>query len=534
VDDQLNKAVIKDTSSAAISHRIKEPNWIVRHWRGDLSLPVSYWVIGFLLNITIGVAMGVFAQTAPMMDMPPRTSGAAIFAVFFLVALFTIWQIVGTWRSAAKHTSRGGSAFWAGAARLALILGALKGIVEYQKQFPLIKESAYLALGIDRIPPHEIRILADGRELELSGGIDWGTTDEVAAELAKNTNVAIIHLNSIGGRINEAQSLHDLIKSKNLATYTSSECASACTLAYLAGRERYIGEKGRIGFHSSAIVGDDKPFELLNDEMAALYRSHGLSDAFINKALAVDPKSMWYPSHDELLTANVVSAIVDSRYYGMSGVKDWADAFKIEQGLLELDAFAVLKENDPATYGQMKTIFVNGIKAGRPLFDITQDVRAIFMAQVVPKYLKTAPDKELLEYWRQQMAEARYIANLSADDCVAFLGIRRPVKPFDIQKALPDDMIKQDLTLLANLMRGAIRSPQTPGNVEQYGETFATIIMKMAAIDPEYMNVLKDMDRYQGPNEKLCAATMALYDLILDLPPEKEPGSLIRAMMNGI
>ena len=36
------------------------PNYFVRHWRGGLSLPVAYWLNGFLGNIAVLLIVGVF------------------------------------------------------------------------------------------------------------------------------------------------------------------------------------------------------------------------------------------------------------------------------------------------------------------------------------------------------------------------------------------------------------------------------------------------------------------------------------------
>src|SRR5262245_5514406 len=97
-------------------------NYFLRHWRGELPLPVSYWLNGMLGCLFVGILSGVVSAF-------DATSGlkVAVAAVIFLYVLsfaVSIWQIVGTWRSASNHTERGGNAVWAGLAKAVLVLGA--------------------------------------------------------------------------------------------------------------------------------------------------------------------------------------------------------------------------------------------------------------------------------------------------------------------------------------------------------------------------------------------------------------------------
>jgi hypothetical protein len=128
------------------------------------------------------------------------------------------------------------------------------------------------------------------------------TTDAIAKLLDASPSVQIIHMNSQGGRMTEAYRLYTLIKDRHLITYTSGTCASACSIAFLAGRERYLGENGRLGFHSvrfgelSGTVATE-----LNDQVRERLGANGVPVWFINHALSTAPKDMWYPTKEELL-----------------------------------------------------------------------------------------------------------------------------------------------------------------------------------------------------------------------------------------
>jgi hypothetical protein len=109
--------------------RINCANYILRHWQGDLSLWVSYWVNGWLFGI--GYLVGLFLITN--YPSPSITYAIGLSIVIALGLAMHVWQLIGLWRSARKHTERGGRTIWASLAQLSVILGWLgfaRGIFE--------------------------------------------------------------------------------------------------------------------------------------------------------------------------------------------------------------------------------------------------------------------------------------------------------------------------------------------------------------------------------------------------------------------
>jgi hypothetical protein len=148
--------------------RTREPNFLVKHWRGDYSLGFSYWVIGSLLTVIVVAITTAIGSSSGLRELGPRASGTAILVFYGFVVTLTLWQLVGIWRSADKHSQRGGKAFWAGLAKVMVVLGLLRAAGDFTTQgIPLISEGAKLFVGIDNTPPHQIRLLRDGTELEL-------------------------------------------------------------------------------------------------------------------------------------------------------------------------------------------------------------------------------------------------------------------------------------------------------------------------------------------------------------------------------
>src|SRR5262249_13290303 len=177
----------------------------------------------------------------------------------FLVAA-SVWQLVGIWRSAGRtieeRKRRGKYAIWAGLARLATVLGFLSFVGNsVQYTLPNVLANFKIAFRGDSIPHHMLKALNGGSEIELAGGMHFGTAADLRTLLDATTGVRTIDLDSLGGRVAEAEHVRDLIRERHLATYTAAYCASACTVAYMGGSPRYLGPGGKLGFHRFSFPG---------------------------------------------------------------------------------------------------------------------------------------------------------------------------------------------------------------------------------------------------------------------------------------
>src|SRR5207249_6328862 len=116
--------------------------------------------------------------------------------------------------------------------------------------------------------------------------------------------------NSRGGRLAEAQKVASAIRARTLDTYVEDLCASACTYAFLAGRDRAATPNARIGFHQPSFVGlDPSTQESATREMMVVYRNAGLPDTFIGRVAGTSPEHMWFPTRDELIEAHVITRV---------------------------------------------------------------------------------------------------------------------------------------------------------------------------------------------------------------------------------
>lgn len=104
--ERMNQAVARE---AAMKGHL-----LVRLWRGDVALRITYWVAGVL-----GGLIGTILASIAIL------SGSLVLQLvaFLLLAGHYVFMVVAIWRSAGKYT---GNKIWAHLARISLVLGFLR------------------------------------------------------------------------------------------------------------------------------------------------------------------------------------------------------------------------------------------------------------------------------------------------------------------------------------------------------------------------------------------------------------------------
>ena len=313
-DPATSVASAPSTSSGA-----RRRSYFVRHWRGELSLPVSYWV-NFVLGGLAGFAVGAGASAVTVDMRDPRLVLAIGLAIIAFGLSLPVWQIVGVWRSAGHHRARGGRRFWAVTARVLMALGVLRvGGVVANDVVPQLPIFWAIAVG-DRGMTNELRVLDNGSELLFAGRIGFGLTGEIRALLDEHPEIRRLQLSSVGGRVLEARRLHDFIRSRGLDTYAAGLCASACTIAFMGGTQRLVAPEARLGFHQGNIPGGTAAdLARQNRRDKSLLIEDGVDRDFVERAYATPNAEVWYPTREELLRARIVTGIVRADGEGRKG-----------------------------------------------------------------------------------------------------------------------------------------------------------------------------------------------------------------------
>jgi len=148
-------------------------------------------------------------------------------------------------------------------------------------------------------------VTADHRVLIVTGEFTQGIAEAVEQSLAATRSVRIVVFESPGGDVDEAMRIGRDIKQNGLETGVATECSSACTYSFIAGRERILLPGAQLGFHAcqKAVW----YVECKNQKYSSYLAASGIDETFIRKALSVDPRDIWYPRPEELLAAHVIT-----------------------------------------------------------------------------------------------------------------------------------------------------------------------------------------------------------------------------------
>ncbi|WP_415892633.1 zinc-ribbon domain-containing protein [Neptuniibacter sp. PT8_73] len=507
-------------------------NYFSKHWRGDYSLGVSYWLNYVLISAICTGIVTVLIGSDYWKGLDIRAHAYGLILLYAVLIPLVLWQVVGTFRSASKHVQRGGKLFWATAVHILVIIGFLRFAAQVVTiDGPVLLESFQRITSGPDIPAYELRVMREGKELELAGGMPFGTADAVRNILDATPTIKTIHLNNSGGLIEEGINLAKLISNRQLITFTSDLCASSCTIAFVAGQERYLGKNGFLGFHSASFGSlDGTKLSELNYELRGMYKQYGVSNGFIDKALSISSTDLWKPTQAELINANIVDEIVNPDNFALSGFSSWRDQKKIDDILTSTPALKAVSKYDPSFYKVISNIVFEGIQAGKSLNELKFEVRSHLLPRVIERYLPVAPNKELVAYWDTQIDEMEYLLSLSADHCVNFAYPDMFPSHLDLNSLLPKEMAARDVQALANLIKSASLSPVLNESTALAEKDLEKVALKLMIKGEDYLLSIGSPEEYKNKPDILCNSLLELYYQVFALPPNRV-GPVLRYML---
>lgn len=482
-----------------------------KHWNGDYSLGRSYWVNTFLVSL-FAPALGLLLSPI-LQDLPARYSSAAVLVLTALGLLAWTWAISGTWASANKHVQRGGKLWWANAAKVAIVLGILRTVVEVGDMSRSLAAYWRVALGEQPGPQYTIQVSADGKSVVLKGGMNDGTAEALTMALDMAPAVNTVVFSSTGGWIREGNLVAKVISERRLMTYVEGECTSACTIAFLAGIDRAAGPNAHIGFHQFKSVGEAGG-SADDDAMArAVYERAGIPGEFIAKVVSTPPAKVWYPTHEELLAANIITR----RSLGGETASVATRLLTRDAAVAELKkekAFAALAQRYHEEFEQIVDEIWVRIQQRQTDVEVFSAGRTRLM-QFYSKLMPLASDESLFALNQIILDQATALRTKSAEACVEV--VFPSGKASNAPALIPVELTRRELDLVTQIILSADPKNRTAVNQNAMQHVFENVRQQLS--EQQIQIITSPEFRSTTDPDETCSAVIAYLKVIDSLAP---------------
>jgi hypothetical protein len=382
---------------------------------------------------------------------------------------------------------------------------------------------AAVPAGATGLPPYVVRVLRQGTEIELSGTILYGIAENLHRALNANPAVKVLHLNSPGGEMSEARSMVAMVRQRGLTTVADTFCMSACTLVFLAGRERYLAPGAKLGFHRPMAL------DMSPDETNAIEQGNrdfmlslGIPAAFVDRVYSTPSSSIWIPSAAELKTANVITGVT-ARFPITLARYDTDYTITSEFTVRSLE---LIRRADPEGYKGLHQRLFEAMRSGRSDAEIWQILDAELSRQL-RRFLSHASDKLVVEYFQVLAGSLAEMSAQSADDCFFAMHPQKAPEDFKfshyIARATSQRIIDVTLRILSDGIERRAPIP-TEGEIAAAALTF---LEQMRSAYPGNLDALSRTDSPDADHAAICKAQIDMVTTALALP-EGQRGPLLR------
>ena len=325
------------------------PNYLSRHWRGELPLAQAYWIDAVVVNLAVRLLLYLFASFG--VQRLPISWVLTLTPLFWIcLPALVVWQVVGIARSAGRYAKETGTATNSALAWVGIAVMAGTVVVGFARSgVPQLEDFIQIFRGDPQWPDPVITLLPSGREIEFSGLIKFGSAARLERKLAGHPEVKVLQLDSGGGREREALAMASVVQRRKLDTYVGLHCESGGVLVFLAGKERTLRNTAKVGFHAwrAAGVAD----AAVSDQQVDLLMAAGANTAFTEHVINTPADSMWYPTPQELVDQGLATRITDGSGFGL-GSRELAHytVAGLKEELQGNPQFKALSMREPGAY----------------------------------------------------------------------------------------------------------------------------------------------------------------------------------------
>lgn len=514
--DSNDKTVVTENQYSFTNENL---SYFRKHWQGKLSLAISYWVNNILLTSILVVLITIIIETLNFTDNP-TFSATLIILMWLSVLLLTPWILIGLWRSAANHIKKYNKFFWARVVQILVVVGWIQSLTIIVNQaIPQIVEFSKIVLQND-FPNYKIKILNNGNELEIYGGIKFGLTNEIKKYFLQYPNIKVIHLNSLGGRITEAKKISKFLENKYITTYSSRGCYSACVDIFMSGEYRVINQNAQLGFHQPSFPGvtqADMYQEI--EKQKTFYRKKGVKDNFIKKAFSTPPEDLWKPSNFELKQAGVIHEIVDGYNFSATDLQAFSDIKKLESTLLSIPVYQTIKTYEPEKFNEIIDIINTSIKNGDTKNNMFAKTRTIAQ-ELYLKYLPYASNESVSNFLDLALKQTKIIYLKNPIEAYNFsMGISKAFNPYTY---FSNDLIQKEQKLINDVIISAKSDPHNLPNEKDIEVIQRKIMIPLLVEFGEDLSLLNKMNPTDVEKATVVKVLIRMYEIISKLNYEEK------------
>ncbi|MDO9505575.1 MAG: hypothetical protein Q8M80_01815 [Hydrogenophaga sp.] len=283
--------------------------WVITqgHWS-----PLNTLVMGFALALlAMGAANWLEGKTWDVENSYLFWLWAAVVVTTWALVWIGAW-IVGAMRSSARRVGEGLAPWLAVGGLVGNMVVALAMAFDVTTSLGALLHGwwSYYAKGLDAVSITAVRSASgEVTRLKIVGDMGVGSTRALMSALAQHPQVRVLEITSPGGLLTEGHGMARLALQRTLNTEVSGACASACTLVFVAGERRLLAPQASLGFHRSHRLGEgfSTGWSSVDHFVANFYRTRGVPEEFIQRALGTPGWDLWEPGNERLIKAGVVT-----------------------------------------------------------------------------------------------------------------------------------------------------------------------------------------------------------------------------------
>jgi hypothetical protein len=496
--------------------------FVARYWRGEFPLGVTFWVGGSLVLLLQFIQMGTFGMLADSMSL--RVGAIVVLSMYAITLLLFSWQCVGVWR-AATHRASERPTLWTPLARLCVITGAIAfAYVCVALLWLPAREHALIAIGRDPLPPLDARVTTNDTVLLLHGTFGAGSAERVRALLDETRSIRTVALSSPGGRLREASEIARMVRRRGLDTYVDTRCESACTFVFLAGKDRAATPNARIGFHRPSFAGlAPMGFDPATRGMLDTYRSAGIPKSFLDRVAATDPARMWYPEQRELEAAGVINRISLGGETSAIGFLAVGSRQELDAAFRTVPMMVALERHFPGTIdAAVRAAWMERTQGGIDSA-VSNAARAV-VGERYPRILMAANDESLDRFASIMLDQMKAASAISIEACRLLLAGQ-----LNVAQVLSADLVQREQDWALGVLKAEKLEERPPVDAQRFRHTMD---QTASTLPQGVLDVVGAPEKFRDQPERQCAATIALYDRIMELPAD-DRHLLLRGMFQA-